>query len=141
MSPKVTQGALRKLRRIVDELTASSAADEVTLARVRRNLEALGGQKTPKKTLPGVSRAEKRAAKQAAERAEMAQLREVVMARAKGRCEVCYQRETPANPLHLHHRRGGSGRRRQEQSAENCIAVCLVCHRREHGERIAGDAR
>jgi 5-methylcytosine-specific restriction endonuclease McrA len=103
----------------------------------RELLRLVARRAAPKKALPGVSRAEKRAAKQATQRAEMARLREAVMARAHGRCEVCYQREAPANPLHLHHRKGGSGRRRQEQSPENCIAVCLVCHRREHGERIA----
>lgn len=107
----------------------------------RELLRLVAKRGAPKKTLPGVSRAEKRAAKRAAEREEMATLRSVVMARANGRCEVCYRAETPANPLHMHHLRGGSGRRRQEQRPETCVMACVLCHRRAHGERIAGDAR
>jgi len=65
----------------------------------------------------------------------MADLRSAVFARSGGRCEQCGRRISWAR-FHLHHKRkrsqGGS------DSEENCTALCLVCHGREHGLRIVG---
>jgi hypothetical protein len=74
----------------------------------------------PKPVKRKVEKKAKRAAHADATRA----LREVVFARAKGKCEKC---KTNA-PSHMHHARGGSGRRRQEQSPGNVAALCVACH-------------
>lgn len=74
---------------------------------------------------PAPRRAEKRR-KAAAHRAEMAQIREAVLLRAKGRCEHC-----GGVTLHmeLDHQWGGAGRRREHQSIATCRLLCSPCHR------------
>jgi len=76
--------------------------------------------------------------------AEMAELREKVLARAGGKGELCglgvvriysdgcwSRGEVPKQeygPSQLAHLNGGIGRRRQQQSMENCIAEHATCH-------------
>jgi hypothetical protein len=56
---------------------------------------------------------------------EMAELRAKVFARAGGKGELCGLGGPPTDLCHLS---GGIGRRRQQQSEENCIADHKFCH-------------
>lgn len=58
-----------------------------------------------------------------------AELHRAVMARSRGRCECC-ARLVGTLALQLDHFLGGSGRRREEQSVENCWALCEGDHYR-----------
>ena len=67
--------------------------------------------------------------KEDARRERMDKLREIriaVMKRAQGQCEApdCHNRTLD---LSLDHFMGGSGRRRQMESVENCWALCAKC--------------
>ena len=44
--------------------------------------------------------------------------------RAGGLCELCYQYK----PLQLHHIVGGRGKRKQHETVDSCIMLCLDCH-------------
>jgi hypothetical protein len=73
---------------------------------------------------------------------EMAELRAEVFARAGGKGELCGLGSTPVMVIerkgdlcmypgvvsHLCHLNGGIGRRRQQQSVENCVAEHEYCH-------------
>lgn len=64
-------------------------------------------------------------------REQTAQLRAELIALVGEFCERCGW-PTPAALGHMHHTRGGSGRRRQEQSIENVAWLCGGCHDRLH---------
>lgn len=89
----------------------------------------------PRKSLPGESIKGKRDRKRRTHREETAEIREAVFKRAEGRCEFylpgmnmrCF---APAHEMH--HTKGGNGRRRQQQSADNCVALCVEHHRLAH---------
>jgi hypothetical protein len=98
-------------------------------------------RKAPAKRLPGESKAAKRERRRAEHRAETARIRKAVFDRADGRCEGIvsitdakdsWVQQCPNAPTELHHLRGGSGRRRQKQTVENCRAYCFECHRAAH---------
>lgn len=92
----------------------------------------------PRKVIPGESRKAKRERKRLTHREEMEVLRMAVFTRAGGRCEFVNWKGTPEafrcerTPSELHHLEGGSGRRRQRQTVENCRAYCFDCHRAAH---------
>jgi 5-methylcytosine-specific restriction endonuclease McrA len=98
-------------------------------ARIIRKQRAI--QHVPKAELRSTKKAEKRKA----HREETSAIRAAVMKRADGRCEVCGASEAPYNPLHMHHTVMGSGKRRQQQNVSNCVALCMGCHRKAHGEK------
>ena len=97
--------------------------------------------------IPGTSRAEAREAKRQRHREETAAIREAVFKRAEWRCQWTLPSGRRCSRLadHLHHKEGGSGRRRQRQSVENTEALCWFHHKEAHGELAAssprGDAR
>jgi 5-methylcytosine-specific restriction endonuclease McrA len=69
----------------------------------------------------------------AARRAASGVLRQAVFDRAAGLCEFCgVVANHSCAPRHLHHLEGGSGRRTQKQAIENCVALCVLCHRAYH---------
>jgi len=49
--------------------------------------------------------------------------------RANGRCELCGKL---TSELQLHHVISGYGRRREHESVETCIMLCVECHRAVH---------
>ena len=51
-----------------------------------------------------------------------------VSERAGGLCELCGQYK----PLSLHHIIGGQGKRRQHETVESCIMLCVDCHEAVH---------
>lgn len=57
-------------------------------------------------------------------------VRERVMSRARGRCEACALHPLRGQKLQLDHWLGGGGRRNQQQTVENCWALCPSCHRK-----------
>lgn len=52
------------------------------------------------------------------------QVYKAVLERAGGLCELCFQYK----PLQLHHIIGGSGKRKQHETVESCMMLCLECH-------------
>jgi len=52
------------------------------------------------------------------------QVYKAVSDRAGGLCELCMQYK----PLQLHHIIGGVGKRKQHETVESCIMLCLDCH-------------
>lgn len=83
---------------------------------------------SPAAIFRGKTRKQEKKQKRLERRERVGELRRAVFDRAAGRCERCGREP----PVHLHHTLGGSGRRRQLESVENCVAVCLSCHAKEH---------
>ena len=50
--------------------------------------------------------------------------------RAGGLCELCLEYK----PLQLHHIISGSGKRKQHETVESCIMLCVDCHRAAHND-------
>lgn len=69
-------------------------------------------------------RAKERRLRRLNTKANLALVRQQVMDRANGRCEVCGAR----GALELDHWLGGSGRRAQKQHRTTCWALCHICH-------------
>lgn len=119
-------------------------------ARIRdlsRKIKALRRQlpRAPSAAFKGRTRAEDRASKREAHRRETARIRDERMAICGGRCEAadrmalfgrCY---LPA--AHMHHMRGGNGRRRQQQSVDTVRMLCVFHHFEAHGARIEGKVK
>jgi hypothetical protein len=99
---------------------------------VSRRVKTSSG--SPARIFRGRTRAEERTEKQAARREKVALLRAAVFARARWRCEGESEPGVRCGEpaVHMHHLRGGIGRRRQEESVETCAALCLECHARVH---------
>ena len=64
-------------------------------------------------------------------KAKTAEIRAKVVELAGEKCERCNQ-PLPESEGHMHHTVGGSGKRRQQQSLENCAWICFWCHRLMH---------
>ena len=94
----------------------------------RHLLLALKPRRRPRREqrAPGRSRDERRKER----RERLASVREVVMSRLGGKCEVCAER--PATDAH--HVEGG-GLRQHRETADLMLALCRECHREIH----AGD--
>jgi hypothetical protein len=116
--------------------------EPLAVAEAQSLLPKLRERKAPAKRLPGESKAAKRERRRAEHREETARIRKAVFERAGGHCEgpvlwvrtandVTYAR-CFRTPTELHHLEGGSGRRRQKQTVENCRAYCFECHRAAH---------
>lgn len=86
--------------------------------------EALRKAIEPKRSV--VANRKRRTAKKSTKREETAAIREAVMRRANGRCEVCCALDLRLAPLQLDH---FFGRVRVKQSVKNCWALCGPCHR------------
>jgi len=57
------------------------------------------------------------------------QVYNAVKERSKGRCELCGKM---TNELQLHHIIAGYGKRREYESVETCIMLCVECHAEVH---------
>ena len=93
--------------------------------------------KRPRKAIR--TRAEDKRAKRDRHREETRTIRSERMRLSGSRCEYLidsWGNRCHAPAQHMHHREGGSGRRRQKQSVENVRMLCLVHHKIEHGERL-----
>jgi hypothetical protein len=61
-------------------------------------------------------------------------VRDIITARAKGGCEICFF----AIPDQIHHRRprgAGGSKRADTNTASNGIAICAACHRMVESNR------
>jgi predicted HNH restriction endonuclease len=74
---------------------------------------------------------EAREATRAQHREETARLREALVVLADSKCERCGE-WAPSDYGHMHHTRGGAGKRRQEQDITNVAWLCPECHGRMH---------
>jgi uncharacterized CHY-type Zn-finger protein len=83
---------------------------------------------SPAAIFRGKTRKDDKREKRARHAVATAKLREEVFSIARGRCQKCRS----ATAEHLHHAKGGSGRRRQEQKPENTVALCRRCHEYVH---------
>ena len=88
-------------------------------------------RRAPAKSLPGVSRKESRKAKREKHRQSTAELKRIVMAKNANRCELC---QAPASDAH--HVISGP-LRRVRQSADTMLALCRLCHRLLHDNKLA----
>lgn len=96
--------------RLCDECSAAVGLAK-RAAKARRSVKA-----KPRKEAEAATKAERWA--------RSAEIRAAVFARAGAVCELC--RSLP--PLHAHHLEPGHGTRRQEESVENVIGLCVMCH-------------
>jgi 5-methylcytosine-specific restriction endonuclease McrA len=108
---------------------------QAEIRQLTRQLKALRRKlpKGPSKAFKGRTRAEDRKARQEAHRKQTREIYQAAMRRCEGRCEMCDHGD---RPLQLHHLISGSGRRRQRQSIENCMAICGFCHSMFHAGSI-----
>jgi hypothetical protein len=83
------------------------------------------------KRSPGTRSVDRREQRKDERRKRMADLREAVMVRAEGRCEVCGD-----EAAHAHHVLSGPDRRRHE-AVDTMLALCPECHRRIHAGDVA----
>lgn len=114
----------RAERRRLERIAASGTACAV-------NLHSFLKSRSPKHK-PSVMKA-KKAEKRKLHREYTTALRLDVFNRAQELCELCQTNY----PTEMHHLEGGHGRRRQLQAIDNCMAVCLDCHRRYHRDPLA----
>ena len=94
----------------------------------KQALERFDKQPSTKKSAAKREKQIRKSAAKAAHAKETAAIRLACFLRAGNRCELCGFNI----PTELHHLLGGSGRRRQRQAVENCMAICLLCHREYH---------
>lgn len=120
ISLKTAQWLLETMER-VSEATGPGIGFTRDAASVLSDLRAA---MTPKKSVK-LAKARKETKKKT-KRAETSEIREAVMSRAGGQCEMCGAHETNLNRLEMHH---ALGRVRAQQSVENCLALCGPCHR------------
>lgn len=113
---------VRAARRVVEEWLANSSVSHDTL----RELAAV----MPRKRGDRGRGAEKRA-KRRTRRERMASIRETVMERAQGHCEVC----ATGRAEEAHHVIGG-GLRRVRESVDTVLALCGDCHRGIHAGNL-----
>lgn len=105
------------------------------LGRILGGRDALAGviswwkSKAPKRRSVSPRKIEKKA-KKLSKRGQTAEIRAAVMARAGGLCEERYHGLRGCNGAadEMDHWLGGSGRRLQKQSVENCWALCWNHH-------------
>lgn len=145
MSPSIRPAVLKRARSLWGDLLPlaelvdgwAPTPDALSALRAMADdahwlLEATKERKAPAKALPFRTRAETKEAKRAAHREETGAIREAVMRRADGCCEICDLHGRAVQAHDMHHLDGGANRR-SEQSASNCIALCLAHHRDMHG--------
>jgi hypothetical protein len=113
----------RQIKTARDLAEANRCADRV-LARAKAHARRKG-EREPRST--GPTKADRKAAK----REETADLRARLVAFADERCERCGTFLPPALG-HMHHTRGGSGRRLAEQAFANVAWICGGCHEKLH---------
>jgi len=59
---------------------------------------------------------------------KLAEIRQDVLVRAKGTCELCKSRDVQE----VHHLFSGSGKRRLQERVDTMMGVCLSCHEDYH---------
>lgn len=117
-----------RVRQVLEALAEGRC--EVWMAAYAR--EALpsfrSGPAVRKRPVPSVAHVEaRRAAEDAAERAETARIRVACITRAAGRGELC-GRPLDVREAQMCHLDGGIGKRRQRQSERNCVMEHHDCH-------------
>jgi hypothetical protein len=111
----------RELKRLLEDVARGEIGPAIS-ARAR-------GLLAPRKRVARDVGPDRKAQRKDERRKRMADIREAVMVRAEGRCEVCGD-----EAAHAHHILSGPDRRRHEEVA-TMLALCPACHRRIH----AGD--
>ena len=111
--------------RIAKDLAEAIALADAVLERAR----AAKVRTAPKRQ---ASR-DKRRNEEEAKRAQTAWIRERCVIRANGVGELCGRTFAPDEPAEMCHLDGGSGKRRQMQSTDNCLMEHHYCHQGPHG--------
>ncbi len=120
----------RAAQRVIDAMAEVMPSHSVPLALITEVASLAAAMPRTKRRPPNPSKVErrgKRLSKRAERRERMASIRETVMERAQGHCEVC----ATGRAEEAHHLIGG-GLRRVKESVMTVVALCGDCHRAMH---------